>query len=118
MAKVRVEFVMLGISPGSDNNSANVLKALVGTPATLSVSATATVAASRPVAPSLPASPDPTRAGYGRLYARISAVEGDTIVAWAADPTAAQDNGVLVLQGAVEAVPVAPGEKLSFVELA
>lgn len=118
MANVRVEFMTLGTSPGFDNHSSGVLKALLGTPVKLAVSSTATVAASRPVAPNLPSPANPARADYGRIYARVTAIDGNVIVQTGSDPTAAQTNGVLVLAGSVEPIPLLAGEKLSFIELA
>lgn len=45
-------------------------------------------------------------------------MDGNVIAAWGEDPTAVQTNGMLVMQGAVELVPVSEGNLLSFVELA
>ncbi len=105
MASVRVEWINLAVGLLYDGGATNVVKDVAGNAAKLAVTSTATAAGSRPVAPS------------DARYARVSAVEGNSIVAWGADPTAAQDNGILVPEGQVEAIPVIPGEKLSFVEL-
>lgn len=105
MASVRVEWINLAVGMLHDGGAANVVEDVAGTATKLAVTSTATEAASRPVAPA------------GARYARVSAVAGNSIVAWGADPTAAQNNGLLVTEGQVEAVPVAAGQKLSFVEL-
>jgi hypothetical protein len=105
MAAVRVEWINLAVGPLYDGGSANVVKDVVGAATKLAVTSTATAAGSRPQAPA------------GARYARVTAIEGNAIVAWGADPTAAQDNGLVVAEGQVEAIPVAGGEKLSFVEL-
>jgi hypothetical protein len=105
MASVRVEWINLAVGMLHDGGAANVVKDVAGTATKLAVTSTATLAGSRPVAPA------------GARYARVSGVEGNSIVAWGADPTAAQDNGILVAEGQVEAIPVVAGQKLSFVEL-
>ena len=106
MAIVRVEWINLAVGLLHDGGAANVVKEVAGAATKLSVTSTATEPGSRPQAP------------VGVRYARITAIEGFSIVAWGADPTAAQDNGLLVHEGQVEAIPVVAGEKLSFVELA
>lgn len=106
MATVRVEWVNLSVGLLHDGGATNVIKDVVDDAINLAVTATATAAESRPDVP------------RDARYARVSAVEGNVIVAWGEDPTAAQDNGLLVLEGQVEAIPVADDEKLSFIELA
>jgi hypothetical protein len=106
MARVHLEWVELSIGPLYDAGASNVVKGVFGAAQTLSVGASATAAGARPTAPA------------GARYARLSAVDGNVIAAWGADPTAAQANGMLVMQGAVELVPVAEGDLLSLVELA
>ena len=105
MATVRVEWINLAVGMLHDGGAGNVVKAVVGTATKLAVTSTATAAGSRPTAPA------------GARYARVSGVDGNSIVAWGADPTAAQDNGLLVSAGQAEAIPVTAGDKLSFVEL-
>lgn len=106
MAKVRVEWITLGVGPLYNGKHENVLDEIVQAEPLIDVTTTATAPASRPLAPA------------GELvHARITAVTGDVIAAWGPDPTAAQTNGVLVLEGGVELVPVVQGDRLSFVEL-
>lgn len=111
-AKVRLEWIVLG--PADKGQAENVIKRVVGKAAAFDVSATPTIPGSQPVAPAVP-DLQPNE----RLYARVSGVSGNTIAHWGRDPTAAQDNGILVPAGGVEVLPAAPAEtKLSFVELA
>ena len=107
MAYVRVEFITLGIGPNYHGRHENVIDKVVASEAALSVGATATAAGSRPTAPT----------GVARIHARITATSGKLIAAWGADPTASQTNGIALTEGAVEVVPVAAGDKLSFIEL-
>jgi hypothetical protein len=106
MATVRVEWINLSVGLLHDGGSTNVVKDVIGEAAVVAVTSVATTPESRPDAP------------RDARYARVTAVEGNSIVAWGEDPTAAQDNGLLILEGNVEAVPVADDEKLSFIELA
>ena len=112
MAKVRVEWITLGFNSSGGNE--NVLSKQIGSAVSVAgITTTATVAGNRPVAPAV--------GSIGQnsgLHARISGVEGNSIVAWGADPTASQTNGLLIMAGGVEVIPVDPGQKLSFVELA
>ena len=106
---IRYEWVTLGIGALHDGSAPNVLRSIVGSGAALPVTGSATAAGSRPVAPASERAP---------LFARITAIDGNVVVATGADPTASQTNGILVMQGGVELLPVAPGDKLSFVGLA
>lgn len=113
MTTASVEWVNLGPSEAvghfktsEGRHSQNVLRDVQGTPARLAVTGTATTAGSRPVAPA------------GARYARVTAVDGNVIVAWGADPTASQTNGIVIPAGMVEPVPIEEGQKLSFIELA
>jgi hypothetical protein len=108
MATAIVEWVRLSSGPGFDGGEINIIKAVYGQRSALAVTAVATAPASRPVAP----------AGGDMLYARVSAVAGNIIAAWGDDPTADQQNGLMILAGNVELIPIASGQKLSFVELA
>jgi hypothetical protein len=108
MAAVIVEWVRLSSGPGFDGGEVNIIKAVHGQRAALAVTAAPTAAAERPVAP----------AGGDMLYARVTALAGNIVVAWGDDPTADQLNGVSILAGGVEPIPVLPGQRLSFVELA
>jgi hypothetical protein len=108
MAAVVVEWVKLSNSPGYDGGQQNIIKTVHGSRSALSVTGTATSAGSRPVAPSVD----------GPLYARVTAVTGNSIAEFGADPTATQTNGLLVIEGGVELIPVLAGDKLSFIELA
>lgn len=105
MATLRVEWVNLSVGPLNDGGAANVVVGVLGAAAKFSVTGTATAAGSRPAAPA------------GARYARVTVTSGNAIVAWGADPTASQTNGLLVPAGTSELVPVAAGEKLSFVDL-
>lgn len=107
MAYVRVEFITLGIGPNYHGRHENVIDKVLASETTLSVTGTATSAGSRPTAP----------AGAERIHARITATTGKLIAAWGADPTASQTNGIALTEGATEVVPVAAGDKLSFIEL-
>lgn len=106
MTIVRVEWINLSVGPLYDGGAANVIREVVGAATALAVTGTATDAGSRPEAPA------------GARYARVTALDGNAIVAAGADPTADQTNGLVVASGAVELVPVASGDKLSFVEIA
>lgn len=98
MTQIRYEF-------GALSHGALIAGRVAGAGA-LAVTGTATVAGSRPTVPA------------GASVARLTAIDGHVIAEHGADPTAAQDNGILVPAGATEAIGVAAGEKLSFVELA
>jgi hypothetical protein len=105
MATLRVEWVKLSVGPLNDGGGANIISGLVGSGAKFAVTAVATTAGSRPTAPA------------GAHYGRVTVTSGNAIVAWGADPTASQTNGLLVAAGNSELIPVAAGEKLSFVDL-
>ena len=105
MTNVRVEWVTLGTGALYDGTAPNVLRAVAGAAVLLTVGTTATSAGSRPQAPAM----DHT------LFARISAIDGAVIAAFGVNPTAAANNGVLVLEGQVELLPVVPGDLLSFI---
>lgn len=108
MAYVRVEFITLGIGPNFHGRHENVIDKLLASHAALSVGAAATAAGARPTAPT----------SGERIHARITATTGKLIAAWGADPAASQSNGIALTEGATEVVPVAAGDKLSFIELA
>ena len=106
MSNVRVEWVTLGTGALYDGTAPNVLRAAVGSATLLTAGATATAAGSRPQAPAADRS----------LFARVSAVDGPVIAAFGANPTAAANNGVLILEGQIELLPVVPGDLLSFIQ--
>lgn len=101
----RVEFVRLRQPPDHLSAPLGVLSAVYGAATLLTVSGTATVAGTRPVAPA------------GAQYARITAIGGNAVVSWGADPTATQANGVVILENGVELVPVTEGHLVSLIEL-
>lgn len=113
MAKVRVEFITLGESESKDA-APNVLVGMIGSGVTLDVTSTATTAGNRPTAPAFAGN---VKTGEV-MYARVSGVTGAVVVAWGTNPTATQANGVLVMEGSIELIPVEAGQRLSFIELA
>ena len=105
MATLRVEWVTLSVGPLHDGGGANIIGATFGGAEKFAVTGTATTAGLRPVAPA------------GARYARVTVTSGNALAAWGADPTASQTNGLVIPAGNSELIPVAAGEKLSFVDL-
>lgn len=108
MARAQVSFVQLydGVRIGGSPNP--ILRRVTSTLALIDVAETATAAEDRPEVPS-PAD------NLSQLYARVTALEGNIMVAWGDDPTASETEGLLILANSVEVIPVRPGEKLSFI---
>ena len=103
MATVRVEWITLGIDPLKDLAHDQIIKSVEGSAE--SVTATTTAVQSS-AAPSV----------SGLLYTRLTATSGNAVVAWGDDPTATQTNSILIVEGGVEVVPIAPGGKVSVLE--
>lgn len=107
-ARVKVEYVYLGDGRTVDGASENVIEKIVSVLDYIAVTDTATAAESRPVTPAA--------TGAGQMYARVTALDAPVIVAWGADPTASVTSGLRLPMDQPEAVPVSPGELLSFLE--
>lgn len=110
-ARARVEFVTMGIGQNADGVHTNIIRSRLQSDALLAVSTSATSAGSRPTAPAASASP-------GRqIYARVTCLDNPIYVAWGADPTATATNSLMLTANGVEMIPVASGDKLSFLEV-
>ena len=110
-ARARVEFVRLGSGEKDDSVHANIIRSVLSSVAVLAVSSSATSSGSRPTAPT-------AATGSGRpLYARVTCLDNPIYVAWGADPTATATNSLLLPAGTTEVIPVAAGDKLSFLEV-
>lgn len=107
MSAVRIEWLHLGIGQLIDRVGANLPSTVLAVVPSFAVDGAPTTPGNRPVAPGT-ASELPT-------HARIHALDGPVIVAWGADPTAAENAGLRVDPGAPVVVPVTGGDKLSFV---
>lgn len=95
MTQIRVEFGIRTAGGGFSQLGAAELVTVTGT---------ATAAGDRPVAPA------------GATLARLSAVGAAVIAAIGADPTADAASGTLVVPGERAELPLAAGQKLSFIE--
>lgn len=108
----RVEFVTMGVGPLYNGVHANVLRQRLQSDAILAVTGTATSGGSRPTAPAASAAPGE------QIYARVTAIEAAIYVAWGADPTATATNSLMLVPNVAEMIPVAGGDKLSFLAVA
>lgn len=102
----KIEIVHVGEGLDVSRSARNVIHGLAQTLATISVTTAATLGGSRPVVP----------ASDRRIYARITPIDGNVIVAWGADPTASDTSGIIVTAGTTELIHVRPGELLSLIE--
>lgn len=111
MTRALVTFVRFSTSatdaPQSDvrTRPAHMLIGGVSATEVVAVSGTATGGEDRPVCPT------------GFTHALVKVTGGDVLATWGDDPTA-DATGFPILDGEKEALPVRPGELLSFIELA
>lgn len=109
MGKLRIEYVQLGAGRNVDGTAVNVIKRVIASAPTLAVTTTATAAGSRPTVP-------PLQNGEPHIT-RLTALEGNLIVAWGSNPTAADNQGLLLMEGMCEGIPMAAGDLISAIEV-
>lgn len=100
--KVRYEYISLGRGGGS-GPAENVIKTLFAADSTPDLTTSA-----------LLVNPTVSNRSFGDLYVRVIARGGDALFTRGADPVAAPNNSVLLLQNVPEVFLLEPGQKLSF----
>lgn len=108
-ARARYEWVTLGFGVLRNGVSEGIITAMHGTPGTIAVSTTVTVAGNRPAAPDF--------GGQASGYALVRALDNPVIVAWGANPTAADASGKRLQPDEEIAIFLKSGDLLSFLEV-